>query len=76
MPIWLAADLARATAAALSELKGVNWLALGHGQPIRQPQQAMQKAVLRANLQVPPSAAQLALARPVSQLMGGVKGHI
>lgn len=70
------ADAARASARTLTELHGLNWLALGHGQPIRAPQQAMRTALLRAEQQIPVTGWQLALAHRINTLSGGAKGHI
>lgn len=70
------ADEARASARQLTQLDGVQWLALGHGKPIPQPLDAMSQAVLRAEKQNPPTTVQLKLAHSISGLMGGAKGHL
>lgn len=60
---------ARQSAARLAELPHLNWLALGHGRPISQPQKAMRGAVARAQLVQPPAAWELAVARRIDALV-------
>lgn len=71
---WNAQE-ALTTARSLAELPGLHWLALGHGQPRREPAEHMLEAVRRAEQVGPPTARQLKLAQPILNLMRRSKDH-